>query len=195
VPAKLIVGLGNPGERYAMTRHNAGFMAIDKVARLHRFPKWRRDCESLVCSGEIAGAPALLAKPLTFMNLSGQAVKLLLAGHGLELNDLVIVLDDLNLPFGTVRVRKRGSSGGHLGLESVITRLGTEEVPRIRLGIGEENIPADKAEFVLSDFRPDQEMKVEEMIARASDAVATIVTQGTEKAMSLFNAQEKEKEL
>ena len=186
--------MGNPGERYARTRHNAGFMVADALARERGVREWRRECESLVCSTQIAGTQVAVAKPLTYMNLSGHAVELLLTSFGLGPRQLVVVLDDLNLPFGGIRVRERGSAGGHLGLESILRMLGTDEVPRVRLGIGEENAPADKAEFVLSEFPPESEQTLDEMIARAARAAEMTITDGIEKTMSVFNAQEKEKQ-
>ena len=189
------MGLGNPGQKYARTRHNAGFMVADALARERGVQEWRRRCESLVCSLEISGRHVAIAKPLTYMNLSGHAVELLLAHFGLGSRELVVVLDDLNLPFGGIRVRERGSAGGHHGLESILRCLATDEVPRIRLGIGEENTPADKAEFVLAEFPPDRDQILGDMIIRAARAVEMMIADGIEKTMSLFNAQEKEKQL
>ena len=187
--------MGNPGEQYARTRHNAGFMVADALARERGAQEWRRECESLACCTQIAGTQVAIAKPLTYMNLSGHAVNLLLMRYSLSPCELVVVLDDLNLPFGGIRVRERGSSGGHLGLESILRVLGTDEVPRVRLGIGEGNTPADKAEFVLSEFRPEHERDLDHMIARAARAVEMMIADGIEKTMSVFNAQEKEKQL
>jgi peptidyl-tRNA hydrolase, PTH1 family len=213
-PHFLIVGLGNPGERYARTRHNAGFMMADALASPVRrmgqrgggvagglWPPevpsggWDLQCESLVCLTEIAGTTVAVAKPLTFMNLSGEAARLLLTRYGLGARDLILGFDDLSLPFGRIRVRMRGSSGGHRGLESVIRALETDEFFRVRLGIGEEGMPADKAEFVLSGFPGDREEALGDMIARAANAAVMIVSDGIEKSMSVFNAQEKEKQL
>lgn len=191
---RLIVGLGNPGERYAGTRHNVGFMVADALAAEQRV-KWRNECDSLVCGAETGGVQVVIAKPLTFMNLSGHAVNLLLARHGLSPRELVVVLDDFNLPFGRIRIRERGSSGGHLGLESIIRMLGTDEIARVRLGIGAENMPADKAEFVLSEFPPECRQTLDDMIAGAVRATEMTIADGIEKTMSVFNAQEKEKQL
>jgi PTH1 family peptidyl-tRNA hydrolase len=137
----------------------------------------------------------VIAKPLTFMNLSGEAVRLLLARYSLDARNLILAFDDLSLPFGRIRVRCRGSSGGHHGLESVIRSLETEEFIRLRLGIAEESMPADKAEFVLSDFPGDREQALGDMVARAANAAVMIVSDGIEKTMSVFNAPEKEKQL
>jgi PTH1 family peptidyl-tRNA hydrolase len=200
-PHFLIAGLGNPGKRYAGTRHNAGFMAADalvgSIRRMELIPPgtWDLQCESLVCPAQIAGLNVVIAKPLTFMNLSGQAVRLLLARYSLSAKDLILAFDDLGLPFGRIRIRCRGSSGGHHGLESVIRSLETEEFIRLRLGIAEESMPLGKAEFVLSDFPGDREQALGDMIARAANAAVMIVSDGIDKTMSVFNAPEKEKQL
>jgi PTH1 family peptidyl-tRNA hydrolase len=185
---KAIVGLGNPGERYVQTRHNIGFMVVDALARQSGKGIWEREHKSLTCRSDLGGHEVLLAKPLTYMNLSGRALEAILLGCGLSMQDIVIVLDDLNLPFGILRIRERGSSGGHRGLESILEVLGGEEVPRVRIGIGEENIPPDKAAFVLSEFSPDRARDLNELISRAASAVSMVVTDGVSKAMSVFNA-------
>lgn len=182
------MGLGNPGARYERTRHNAGFMVIDELAREARTGAWTNQCQALACTAAIAGQQALLAKPLTFMNASGRAVQLLLAEYRLDPSQAVLVLDDLNLPLGRIRIREQGSSGGHLGLESVLQLLNSDAIVRVRLGIGQENMPEDKAEFVLSDFPPGSSAEVNEMIARAAQAVRMIVADDLSRAMSVFNA-------
>ena len=185
---RMIVGLGNPGERYAKTRHNAGFMVVDALASESGAAAWSMECQAHVCLLAIEGQPVFLVKPLTFMNLSGNAVKLLLAERGLEPRDVLLLLDDLNLPFGRIRIRAGGSAGGHNGLKSVLRMLESEEVPRLRLGIGEENMPADKAEFVLSDFPAGRLPDLAEMIIQARNAVKRILRDGVSKAMVLINA-------
>jgi PTH1 family peptidyl-tRNA hydrolase len=185
---RLVVGLGNPGTRYAATRHNVGFMVADEFARGAKAGPWTIRCRSMVCEASIDGQAVLLAKPLTYMNLSGHAVELLLAECGCDREALILVFDDLNLPFGRVRVRRRGSAGGHRGLESVIAALGSDEITRVRLGIGEEETPADKAGFVLSEFPAARGRELNEMICRAAEAVRVIVSEGVEKAMSAYNA-------
>jgi PTH1 family peptidyl-tRNA hydrolase len=130
----------------------------------------------------------VLAKPLTFMNASGIAVQLLLAEFPVDLKELIVILDDLNLPLGKIRIRERGSAGGHLGLESVVRMLNSDEIIRVRLGIGEEIMPEDKAAFVLADFPPDSTAKLEEMTTRAAQAVKLMITDGVSRAMSVFNA-------
>ncbi len=185
---RLIVGLGNPGARYESTRHNVGYMVLDELAQTAQAGLWSPKCRSLVCKATVAAEPVLLAKPLTFMNLSGQAVGALLDEYGIDPKELILVLDDLNLPFGRIRVRERGSSGGHHGMESIIRMLDSDEIIRVRLGIGQEPMPEEKAGFVLSDFPPDQTEELKAMIMRAALAIRCIIEEGAPRAMSVFNA-------
>ena len=185
---RLIVGLGNPGVRYERTRHNVGYKVIEELAREAQTGSWSMQCRSLITAATIATQPALLAKPLTFMNASGLAVQLLLEEYRVSAKELILILDDLNLPLGRIRIRERGSAGGHNGMESVILALNSEEIMRVRAGIGEENMPDDKAEFVLSDFPPGKAAEAEEMISRAAQAVRSIITDGVSRAMAVYNA-------
>lgn len=185
--AKVIVGLGNPGDQYARNRHNAGFMAVEALAR-EASSDWSADVLSRTSRAEISGCRVLLAKPSTYMNYSGKAVHVLLSALRRTPEDLLLVVDDLSLPFGRIRIRERGSAGGHNGLESVLTILGTDEILRVRMGIGEENMPEDKADFVLSDFPPEQKTELSEMIMKAGDAVKSILRDGVSKTMTIFNA-------
>ena len=184
---RLIVGLGNPGVRYGRTRHNAGYMVVDELASESQAGAWSTQCRSLVRPATIAEQHLLLAKPLTFMNASGGAVQLLLDEYRLDPKELILVLDDLNLPLGRIRIRERGSSGGHKGMKSVIRMLNSDEIIRVRLGIGQVNMPEDKAEYVLSDFPPDKAAELKEMISKASRAVRSIITDGVSQAMSVYN--------
>lgn len=185
---RLIVGLGNPGARYESTRHNVGYMVLDEIAREAQAGAWSATSHSQVCTASLAAEQVLLAKPLTFMNLSGQAVRALLDEYRLAPKELVLVLDDFSLPLGRIRIRERGSSGGHNGLESVIRMLNSDEIIRVRLGIGQEDMPEEKAEFVLSDFPPDHMPDLKGMIDRAALAVRCIIAEGVSRAMSVFNA-------
>jgi peptidyl-tRNA hydrolase, PTH1 family len=185
---RLIVGLGNPGARYRATRHNAGAMVIDELAREAETGARAFRCHSLACAATVAGEPVLLAKPLTYMNLSGEAVRSLLDECGLDPTQLILVCDDLNLPFGRIRIRERGSAGGHKGMESVIRSLDSDEFVRVRLGIGQEDMPEAKAGFVLAEFPADQAAELKEMVARGAQAVRCIIREGTSRAMSVFNA-------
>jgi peptidyl-tRNA hydrolase, PTH1 family len=184
----IVVGLGNPGEQYAATRHNLGFMLIDKLASDERIAVKRRECQSLVGQGQIEGAITKLAKPQTFMNLSGHAVSCLLAKGELDASkQLVVISDDLALPLGKIRIRERGSSGGHNGLKSIIAEVGTEEFIRLRIGIQPDHPISDPKRFVLDQFSASERPVVEETIARSVQAVQTIIRDGVLKAMMEFN--------
>jgi len=183
---KIIVGLGNPGEPYVRNRHNVGFMVLDALAR-ESGGRWSACRLSEACRIEIGGSHVLLVKPSTFMNHSGKAVHALLSELRRDPQDLLLVVDDLSLPFGRIRVRERGSSGGHRGLESVLTALNTDEIARVRAGIGEEQMPEDKSDFVLSDFPPERQAELNEMINRTGNAVKSILRDGVSKTMAIFN--------
>jgi len=186
-PARIIVGLGNPGEQYVRNRHNTGFMVLDALAR-ECGAGWSAYLLCETCRIEAAGREALLAKPLTYMNHSGKAVLALLADLGRHPEDLLLVVDDLNLPFGRIRIRERGSAGGHRGLGSIIGAFGTEEILRVRVGIGEEPAPEDKKEFVLSDFPAERQAQLDEIIVHTGNAVKSLLSGGVSKTMAIFNA-------
>ena len=185
---KLVAGLGNPGARYRGTRHNVGFEVVDVLARRHRldfeaapaeavFARWRRP--------EVDDV--LLAKPLTFMNLSGDAVATLLRYYKVETTDLLIVCDDVNLPLGRLRIRATGSEGGHNGLRSVAEMLGTVDYARLRIGVGRGDMRRDLADHVLARFEPEEQPGIEAAIARAADAVESWLSDGLAKTMNVFN--------
>ena len=183
---RVIVGLGNPGAKYARTRHNVGFMVLDALAR-EASACWIADGSARTCGVEIAGCRTLLVEPLTYMNRSGEVLPTILGRYVREARDVVVLLDDLNLPLGRVRVRERGSAGGHRGLESILSALDTDEVIRVRLGIGEEHMPNDKADYVLSDFPAERQAELDDMIVKAGDAVRVILKDGVSKTMAIFN--------
>ena len=185
----LIVGLGNPGEEYEWTRHNLGFMLIDKLAAKAGATVKRRECRSLVGSVVIEGERIRLAKPQTFMNLSGEAVACLLAKEEVEnvSTSLIVISDDLALPSGAIRLRERGSAGGHNGLKSIISTIGTSEFIRLRIGIQPEHPVSDAKAFVLENFRKPQREEVERVLEKAAEAVHSVVRDGIKKAMSLYN--------
>jgi PTH1 family peptidyl-tRNA hydrolase len=185
----LIVGLGNPGKEYEWSRHNLGFMLIDKLAQDAGIAVGRRECSSLVGRGEIEGAVTKLAKPQTFMNLSGHAVSCLLAKLKSEspAKRLVVISDDLALPLGTIRIRERGSAGGHNGLKSIIAAIGTDEFVRLRIGIQPEHPISDSKRFVLDSFSRTERPVVMETIETSVKAIRTIIRDGVLKAMSEFN--------
>lgn len=185
----LIVGLGNPGSDYAATRHNLGFMLIDKLADDERIVVKRRECNSIVGQGQIEGVVTKLAKPLTFMNLSGGAVSCLLQKVESDepVKQLVVISDDLALPVGKIRIRERGSAGGHNGLKSIIAAIGTDEFIRLRIGIQPEHPLADAKRFVLDTFSRSEQPQVEETLKMSADALRTIIRDGALKAMQQFN--------
>jgi PTH1 family peptidyl-tRNA hydrolase len=188
----IVVGLGNPGSEYEGTRHNVGFGVVDLLARRLdvRFRSFRLHKSAL---GRRHGREILLVKPSTYMNNSGEAVAFILAETGSAPSDLIICCDDLHLPVGTLRMRKKGSDGGHNGLASVGAELGTEEFPRLRCGISGEGAPAPgqaTAEYVLSDFSPSESGVVTAMTARAADGVLMIARSGIDKAMNSVNTYE-----
>jgi PTH1 family peptidyl-tRNA hydrolase len=188
----LIVGLGNPGAEYEWTRHNLGFLLIDKLGADLGLRKFRRECQSLVDRVELEGKAVKLVKPQTFMNLSGEAVACLVAKH--ELSDLgqnlIVISDDLALPFGKIRIRARGSAGGHNGLKSIIEALGTNEFTRLRIGIQPEHPIADPKRFVLDTFPRTARSEVEKILERSAEALRAIVRDGVLKAMTVYNGNE-----
>jgi PTH1 family peptidyl-tRNA hydrolase len=184
---RLVVGLGNPGEEYANTMHNLGFLVVDRLADMHSIRVNRRESKALVGVGEIGGQPVMLAKPQTFMNLSGTAVAPLMEKHTLTPQDLVLVYDELDLPWTALRIKPRGSSANHNGVESVIRSLGTDEFIRMRLGIHPGHPIRDGADFVLSPFRRQQEKELDELLGYAAEAVSSIIAEGVGKAMTKYN--------
>jgi PTH1 family peptidyl-tRNA hydrolase len=186
----LIVGLGNPGPEYAKTPHNLGFMVVDRLAEECGLSIRRPECNALVGTGKIGGQDVVLAKPLSYMNLSGGPVKALLEKHALTAKDLIVVYDDLDLPWMSIRIRIRGSAGGHRGVESVIRALGSNEFTRVRLGVSPVDLErplGDATGFLLSPFRRSQQKEVEELVGRGADAVRSILAEGAAKAMTKFN--------
>jgi len=181
-----VVGLGNPGERYRRTRHNAGFMALDVLATRAR-AAGRVEDDVWVAEVTLAGTPVLLVKPLAFMNASGGPVARLLAERAGSPSDLVVLVDDVALDLGTLRVRERGSHGGHNGLRSLVETLGTEEFARVRMGVRRGESPPDLAEYVLADFLPDEVLIVQEAVGLAADAVLCLLEEGAAAAMNRFN--------
>ena len=185
----LIVGLGNPGSNYVATRHNLGFMLIDKLADDERIAVKRRECQALVGQGEIEGVVTKLAKPQTFMNLSGVAVACLLRKieSDAPIRQLVVISDDLALPVGKIRIRERGSAGGHNGLKSIIADIGTDEFIRLRIGIQPEHPISDAKRFVLDTFARSEQSVVEETLEAGVNALRVIIRDGALKAMQQFN--------
>jgi len=192
---KLIVGLGNPGIEYQFTPHNLGFLTIDRIANGLGIEVRNRQCRALTARATIAGEPAVLAKPETYMNLSGLSVLELVAEHQIDVSrDLIVVYDELDLPLGTIRIRQRGSSAGHNGMESILGALGTDEFLRIRLGIAPSHKVADGVKYVLTPFRKAQEKVVDEVLDTAVLAVEVILKEGPEAAMNRFNRKNEPEE-
>jgi PTH1 family peptidyl-tRNA hydrolase len=188
---KLIVGLGNPGLKYSKNRHNIGFTCLRHFARRHSIHLDKKQSLARTGSGKIEGENIILARPQTYMNLSGQSVSRLVNKLKLNLDDLIVIHDDLDLPLGRIRIRQGGGSGGHKGMESVIGELGSQDFIRIRIGIGRPSENASEDEiigFVLSDFTPEEEQIVKKAIARVSDAIIRLITKGLETAMNTYNS-------
>jgi PTH1 family peptidyl-tRNA hydrolase len=183
----LVAGLGNPGEEYALSPHNLGFLAVDRLAEQHGIRVTRRDSRALVGLGEIDGHQVMLAKPQTYMNLSGTSLAPLMEKHGIELGRLVVVYDELDLPWRALRIKPKGSAAGHNGMKSVIQGLKTDEVVRVRLGIHPGHPIRDGAEFVLAPIKRSQIKELDEFVGFAADAVRSIIAEGVEKAMTRFN--------
>jgi PTH1 family peptidyl-tRNA hydrolase len=183
---KAIVGLGNPGSQYKGTRHNVGFDVVDELARRESVGFESAPAEALIAKWRRADGPVLLVKPLTFMNLSGQAIGELTRYFKIELGDLIVIVDEVHLPLGKLRARKRGSAGGHNGLKSVIAHLG-DEFSRLRMGVGRGADQRNLADHVLSRFEKDEAAEVERMTARAADAAEMFIASGIEAVMNAFN--------
>jgi PTH1 family peptidyl-tRNA hydrolase len=190
---RLIVGLGNPGREHEDTRHNIGFMVVDEVARRHEL-QWRN--EGQMAFAKRFGSPEfLLAKPKTFMNLSGFAVAEFVHYRNIEHGDLLIVVDDVDLPLGRMRARARGSAGTHNGMKSVVSQLGTTEFPRLRIGVGRGDRRRDLADFVLAKFEAAEQAALKEIVTRAAEAAEMFAAEGIEKVMNRYNPDPAEPEV
>jgi len=184
----LIVGLGNPGEKYARTRHNIGFDGLEALAKRHGLEFRGKRANSLIAEGSIGGQRVALAKPQTFMNLSGQAVTALRSWYKLDAaKELLVVYDDMDLPFGKLRLRERGSAGTHNGMRSIVGQLGGSEFPRLRVGIDQAPGKLDAAAYVLSRFSKAEEAELPFLLDTLSDAVELVVREGLPAAMNKYN--------
>jgi peptidyl-tRNA hydrolase, PTH1 family len=188
----LVAGLGNPGEQYARTPHNLGFLVVDRLAARHAIRLTRKECQALVGQGRIGQGgigekTVLLAQPQTYMNLSGVAIKPLMERNEVAPADLILVYDELNLPWGTLRVRPKGSAGGHNGVIDVIEKIGTQEFPRVRLGVHPGHALSSGKDYLLSRFTRQQNETLEAFIDLAADATESIIAEGVEKSMTKFN--------
>lgn len=186
-PRHVIVGLGNPGPEYQNTRHNVGFRVIDHLAEQYRIDTRKTEKRAFVGYGSIKDVPVLLAKPITFMNISGESVEPLLRMVQLGPADLIVITDDMDLPVGRLRIRAEGSAGGHNGLKSLIQHLKTQEFARIRIGVGRPNAAGATVDHVLGKFGRDEIQPIQDSIVRAAEAVEAILQDGVSAAMNRFN--------
>jgi len=185
----LIVGLGNPGREYKHTRHNIGFMTIDKLAVDLSIRLSKVQSKALIATALLDGRKLILVKPQTFMNLSGQSVISLLRFYRIPLEQMIVIHDDIDLPVGTIRIRPGGGSAGQRGLASIIEKLGTQAFPRLRIGVGRPPGRMDAADYVLQDFTKAEQPVMEKVIAEASQAARTFVLEGLDKAMNTYNGE------
>jgi len=183
----LVAGLGNPGEEFVRTPHNLGFLTVDRLAERHGIRITRKDSKALVGLGEIDGQEVMLAKPQTFMNLSGTSLAPLMEKHSVPTDRLVVVYDELDLPWLSLRIKPKGTPAGHNGMKSVIASLGTSDLARVRLGIHPGRPIRSGAEFVLAPVRRSQEKELDDFVGYAADAVRSIIAEGVVKAMTKFN--------
>ncbi len=192
---KLIVGLGNPGRSYANNRHNVGFICLSHFARTQGIRFDKKQGKARVGTGEVADSKVVIAKPQTYMNLSGESVSRLIKKFDINLNNLIIIHDDLDLPLGRIRIRHGGSSGGHKGIDSIINKLGSQDFIRLRVGIGHPTENEDTTEssndeiitYVLSDFTPDEKRTIAQVIPKVSEAILYLLTEGLTAAMNRYN--------
>ena len=188
---RIIVGLGNPGNAYTGTRHNVGFETVNLLARVNGISIKKAKHRSLIGEGKVAGQRVLLVKPQTYMNLSGEAVQAILWFYGTPPSGMVVVYDDVNLPVGDIRVREKGSAGGHNGVKDIIRCLGTDDFPRVRIGIGAKPATWDLADYVLGRFCAEEQPIIVGSVQRAADAVTAMLAEGITQSMEKFNARTK----
>ena len=185
---RLLIGLGNPGADYEGTRHNVGFAVVEALAKRAR-AVFKHDgrADAFVGPGRVRGRPVILVKPLTYMNRSGSTVRHLVRRHGFEPTEILLIVDDVNLALGKLRLRERGSAGGHNGVQDVIDQLGTDAFPRLRVGVGSAFERGQQVDYVLSPFTDEEQPVIDEAVVRARDAAVTFVTDGIVTAMNRFN--------
>jgi len=183
----VIVGLGNPGGKYSLTRHNVGFDVIDLVGKKLDIKVNKVKFKALIGEGTWGGQRIVLVKPSTYMNLSGESIRPLMDFYKLDPRDLMVVLDDIDIEFGTLRIKKKGSAGTHNGLKSIISHIGTDQFPRLKIGIGQKPPSYDLADFVLSKFSKSERIIIDEAIANAADAIDEFIIRGIDSAMNKYN--------
>lgn len=184
---RIIIGLGNPTEKYQATRHNIGWDAITRISDDYKIPLNQKKHKALCGSGYIEGEKVILAQPLTYMNLSGESVRQLVDFYKVHPEDIIVIYDDVSLDVGQLRIRKKGSAGGHNGIKSIISHLGTEEFPRIKIGVGEKPKEWDLADYVLSRFKDDEQETIREALKDTSDVCRMIIRSGMNAAMNQYN--------
>ena len=187
---KVVLGLGNPGKKYAQTRHNLGFLVVDRIAAENRVTVKRKKQDSLIGEWQTNGERVLLVKPQTFMNHSGEAARQLLRLFPFTAKDLIVIHDDLDLPFGRIRIRPRGGAGGHRGMVSILEALGEEGFFRVRVGIGRPPTGVDPTDYVLEPFSREERAHLDQLVSRAAEAVGCLLEQGPQRAMEIFNRAE-----
>ncbi len=185
----VIVGLGNPGKKYEKTRHNMGFSAIDKLAEKHDIKVNKLKHKALVGDGFISGRKALLVKPQTYMNLSGESVREIVSYYDVTLDNLIVIYDDFDLETGVIRIRKKGSAGSHNGMKSIIEQIQSKDFPRIRIGIGKSGEGSEWKDFVLGKTSKQDEKVIEDAVKRTADAVGCILEKGIDEAMNEYNVK------
>ena len=187
----IIVGLGNPGKKYEGTRHNAGFAALDHVAEKWGVRVTKAKFDALTGTGTAAGVKVLLMKPQTFMNLSGESIREAVDYYKIDPEDIIVIYDDISLEPGQLRIRLKGSAGGHNGIKNIIAHLGTQEFPRIKVGVGAKPPKMDLADYVLSRFGAEEQKIMDEAFGEAAEAAVMMMTTGAERAMNHYNAKKK----
>jgi PTH1 family peptidyl-tRNA hydrolase len=183
----LVAGLGNPGEQYAQTPHNLGFLVVDRLAARHGIRLTRKECQALIGQGTIGGKTVLLAQPQTYMNLSGVAIKPLMEKNEVSPAELLLVYDELALPWGSIRVRPKGSDAGHNGVIDVIDKLGTQDFPRVRLGVHPGHVLSTCKDYLLSRFTRQQKENLDAFVDLGADAAESVIAEGVETSMAKFN--------
>ncbi len=183
----LIVGLGNPGPTYTLTRHNIGFRAVDRIVQKHRLAAVKCPIQAEIAEGNIAGIPVLAAKPLAYMNRSGGPVRDVLQAQGISCEDMVVIHDDIDLAYERLKIKEKGGDGGHNGLRSLIDALGTDQFVRVRMGVGRPEADIGVVDYVLGDFDADQRPALNDFLSRATAAVEVILCEGAREAMNRFN--------
>ncbi len=184
---KLVIGLGNPGKEYAMTRHNAGFMVVERLADAFRISMDKNKFDTIYGKGKIQAKDVMLAKPQAFMNLSGPPVQRLAGFYRISCEDMLIIHDDIDLAFGRIKIKEKGGDGGHKGIRSIKDAFGGGNFTRLRIGIGRSEAGADVVDHVLGRFNPEEKALLDKIIATAMDAVLTILCEGAKEGMNRFN--------